>query len=367
MLNKLNLSKNRIERVFIAFIISLSLIGLSCGKRKPPLPPFEKIQQRVEIFGVQRGNIITLSWTLPEGNVSDKNILNIARADIYRLAEPLANSLSLSEEEFATKSTLIYSLPISEADFEKKEITYNDFLEFASQSVRLRYAIRFVNASGQKAAFSNFFFIEPTARIASQPISLDALILEEAIKLNWAAPNANVDGTKPANILGYNVYRVSNDEKLSKLLNSSPITDNKFEDKFFEFEKEYKYFVRTVSLGSNGEPVESLDSNNIEVKPKDIFAPSPPSAITIAAAPNNLSIFFAINVEKDVVGYKIYRSTNPIQKKSEWMLLTKELLSRNTFQDFAVESGITYYYYLVAQDKAGNKSEPSEIVTETAP
>jgi hypothetical protein len=30
--------------------------------------------------------------------------------------------------------------------------------------------------------------------------------LETAIKLNWTSPEANVDGSKPANILGYNVY-----------------------------------------------------------------------------------------------------------------------------------------------------------------
>ncbi len=65
MLNKLILSKIWAEKAILAFMIFALLIGLSCGKRKPPLPPLERVQQRVEISGFQRGNVITLTWTLP--------------------------------------------------------------------------------------------------------------------------------------------------------------------------------------------------------------------------------------------------------------------------------------------------------------
>jgi hypothetical protein len=367
MLNRLSLSKRWVEKAMLAFIIFPLLIGLSCGKRKPPLPPFKNVQQRVEISGFQRGNVIVITLLLPVKNASDKNILDIVRADIYRLAEPLNNSFTFSEEEFATNSTLISTVAITDADFAEKQITYNDILEFANQSVKLRYAIRFANSSGQKAAFSNFLLIEPIGKIAVNPAFLNATILEQSIKLDWIAPNLNVDGTKPANVLGYNIYRADKDTDATILLNPYPITEVSFNDKNFEFEKAYVYFVRTVSLGSNGEPIESLNSNKIELKPKDTFAPSPPRAITIAAAPNNLSIFFAVNVEKDVIGYKIFRTINPNQPKSEWMLITKEILLSNTFQDFAVESEKTYYYYITAIDGAGNISEPSEVTSETAP
>jgi fibronectin type 3 domain-containing protein len=54
-------------------------------------------------------------------------------------------------------------------------------------------------------------------------------------------------------------------------------------------------------------------------------------------------------------------------KKSDWTLLNAEPIKINTFQDTQVESGKTYYYYLTAIDTTGNISEPSEIVSETAP
>lgn len=351
----------------LAFIFSALFITQGCGKRKPPLPPVERVLQRIEISGKQFGNKVIISWTMPPRNASSNNVLNISRADLYRLVEKENAPLTLSEEEFANNSTLIATIPITDADFGKRILSYTDELKFSGQPIRLRYAVRFVNSAGQKAAFSNFLIIEPTAKTAEAPKSLTAETTEQAIILKWVEPQTNVDGSTPANILGYNVYRFTDKPENAKILNQSPITTPTFSDKSFEFEKSFSYFVRTVSLGKEGEPVESLESNTISILPKDIFAPSPPTAITIAAAPNVLSIFFAVNLEKDIAGYRVYRTTDANLPKAEWLLLITDILPTNTFQDKTVESGKTYFYYLVAVDKAGNISQPSDVVSETAP
>ena len=367
MLKQIGLNKKASGKATLAFIVLAFFGYLSCGKRSPPLPPIERVSQRVEISGFQRGNKVNLTWTMPARNAPDGSVLNIDRADIYRLAEPLTSTLTLSEEEFASRSTLIASVPITDDDFGLKKLNFTDTLEFAGQSVRLRYAVRFVNSSGQKASFSNFLLIEPAARIAEAPTSLSGEVTENSVVLDWNAPAANVDGSKPANVLGYNVYRSTSKNETATILNKMPINQTKFDDQTFEFGAEYFYFARTVSLGSSGEPVESLESNVVKISAGDVFPPSAPDAITIAAAPNNLSIFFAANPEKDIAGYRIYRSTDKNLPLNEWQNLTPELLTTNTFQDKQVESGKTYYYYLTAADKAGNVSEPSEIVSETAP
>jgi len=367
MLNTAFLSKTHFFKATVAFMICALTIGLSCGKRKPPQPPVERVVQRTKINGTQRGSIIILVLNLPPQNAADGSVLNISRADVYRLAEPLSAALTLSEEEFASRSTLISSVPISEEDFRNNKLTFTDTLEFAGQNARLRYAVRFVNASGQKAAFSNFLLIEPTAKVAGIPVLLGGKVLEEAIELTWKSPSENVDGSTPANIIGYNIYRIDGKTGSAEILNNNPVTSNGFSDRTFNFGEDYNYFVRTVSPGNNGEPVESLNSNTYKINPIDTFAPSAPSAVTIAAAPNDLSIFFAVNPEKDVVGYRIYRSTNPNQPFLEWTLLTNELLTTNTFQDKNVESGKTYFYYLTAVDKNGNVSSKSVIISETAP
>lgn len=352
------------NKTALAFsLLMLFSFMLACGKRKPPLPPIERVAQRVEITGFQRGNQVRLEWTMPARNAPDGSILNISRADVYRLAEPLTSTQSLTEEEFASRSTLIATVPIADTDFGRKTLSYFDTLDFAGQNIRLRYAVRFVNASGSKAAFSNFLLIEPAAKVAKAASLLPIKTTQEALIVNWKSPETNIDGSKPVNILGFNIYRAGEKETTATLLNQTPVNATEFRDEGFEFGKNYKYFVRTVSLGTNAEPVESQESNLVEVTPKDIFAPNPPDGITLAASPNTISIFFASNIEKDIAGYKIYRSAD----KVNWTLLNDKLLETNTFQDTKVESGKSYYYYLIAVDKFGNESAKSEIISETVP
>ena len=351
----------------VVILATAAIFSLACGKRKPPVPPRERVLQRVELTGFQRGNEVILSWKMPARNAPKGDVLNISRADVYRLVEPASAPLQMSEEEFANRSSLIAAIRISDSDFALQTLTHRDTLEFAGQPARIRYALRFVNDSGQRAAFSNALLIEPTSTLAASPADLTAEARQDMIRLEWRAPTANIDGTTPVGILGYNVYRSTSDKVPATLLNKTPITDTHFEDTFFDFEKEYYYFVRAVSSGRSAEPVESTESNIVRFKASDTFAPSPPSAITVAAAPGVISIFFALNPETDVTGYHIYRSTDQTIPKSDWTKLTTELLKVNTFQDRRVQSGLTYHYYVTATDRFGNVSEPSEIVSETAP
>ena len=359
--------KHFAKKALIAALAFVVLIVGACGKRNVPQPPRERVEQRAQITAFQRGNQVVISWKMPARNASVGSVLHIASIDIFRVAEPISSPLTMTEEEFASRSVLIASVPITDADFGLKTITYRDTLEFAGQPVRLRYGVRFVNASGQRASFSNFFMLEPAARVASAPTSLSSTVAQDAVTLNWNAPTQNVDGTASPNILGYNIYRSPSAREAGKLLNQTPVTETSYADQTFEFTKEYFYFVRAVSSGTGGEPIESLESPIVNVKPVDTFAPSPPASITIAATPTTISLFFPPNLETDVAGYRIYRSVDQNKPKVEWEQLTKELQTANTFIDNRVESGKTYYYYVTATDKFGNVSQPSEVVNETVP
>ena len=353
-------------------VLFAAVLVAGCGKRRPPLPPVERVQQRTELLsGAQRGNQVTLSWPAPLRNASDQSVQSIRRIDVYRLAEKPTAPLPLTEEEFGARSTLIGSVTYDEIKSAGDTLTYTDTLELAGQPTRLRYAIRYVNASGQRAAFSNFLLIEPSARVA-QPPTLTATgkeLTESAITINWTPPAANIDGSTPVNLLGYNVYRIGETQRESgdTPLNSSLVAGTQFADQNFQFGENYQYFVRSVSLGTDGAQVESLNSNSLSIAPRDTFAPSAPTSITIAAAPGRLSIFFPANPEADIAGYTIYRAIDPDLPKDRWTKLTSALLERTTFQDENVESGKRYYYYLTATDKAGNVSPPSEVISEIVP
>jgi len=273
----------------LAMLLSTVFLFANCGKRRPPLPPVERVQQRTELLsGVQRGNQVILSWPAPLRNASDVSVQSIRRIDIYRLAEKPRAPLALTEEEFATRSTLIGSVTYEEIKSGREVLTYTDTLELAGEPTRLRYAVRYVNAAGQRAAFSNFLLLEPAARIALPPtmITSGKEISEDAITITWQPPAANIDGSTPVNLLGYNVYRVADPGgEGGQPLNDTPITATQFQDRTFKFGQTYRYVVRSVSLGTEGGQVESLNSNSISVSPVDTFAPSAPASITVAAAP----------------------------------------------------------------------------------
>jgi hypothetical protein len=358
--------------IFALCFVLPALTFSACGKRRPPQPPVERVPQRTELLsGVQRGNQVILSWPAPRRNASDESVQSIRRVDVYRLAEAVDDPLPLTEEEFSTRANLIGSVTPDQIEVARDTLAYTDELTL-SEPLRLRYAVRYVNAAGQRASFSNFLLIEPAAGVAQPPVVAQTPeVSENAIIVRWEAPEANVDNTRPANLLGYNVYRSarSQNEPAQTPLNSRPVNALSFADQTFAFGEEYIYVVRAVSLGTGGEPVESLNSNQVEVKPADTFKPAPPEGLTVAAAPSPLriSIFFAANQERDIAGYNLYRSNDPDLPKGQWTKLNRNLLERTTYQDEAVKSGQRYFYYVTAVDQAGNVSNPSEVHSDIVP
>jgi fibronectin type 3 domain-containing protein len=357
-------------------MLMLALAALSlaptCGKRRPPLPPIERIPQRTEsLGGAQRGNEIILIWPAPLRNASQGSVQSIRRVDVYRVAEKPSAPLPMTEDEFGARATLIGSVPYDVIKSGGPTLTYVDKLELAGEPARLRYAIRYVNAAGQRAAFSNFFLMEPAARIAEPPtiIKTGKEFSETANTITWQPPTKNIDGSTPVNLLGYNVYRViaSRPEAEPEPLNPQPLTATQYQDKKFKFGDRYIYFVRSVSLGTEGKPVESLDSNPLELSQVDIYPPSAPALAAPGAAPGRIALFWTANPEPDVAGYYLYRSTDPNLPKERWTKLTPALYTKTTFTDANVETGKTYYYYVKAVDNAGNEGPPSDVVSETVP
>jgi len=351
-------------------VVALTTGVAACGKRRPPLPPVERVQQRTELLsGVQQGNVVILNWPAPIRNAPDSSVQSIRRIDVYRLAEKPGSPRGLTEDDFAARATLVGSVTYEEIRNAGATLSYRDALQLGGELTRLRYAVRYVNASGQRAAFSNFLLIEPAARISQPPTLMDKTIAEDAITLTWQPPTSNIDGSTPVNVLGYNVYRMDESQSVpgQTPVNSTLISATSFEDKTFKFGSEYRYVVRAVSLGTEGAQVESLNSNILPVSPRDTFAPSPPSGLSVAGSPGRLSIFFAANSETDVAGYNIFRSTDPNLPKGSWTKLNPALLTRTSFVDDKVETGKRYYYYLIAVDTTGNISQPSDVVSEIVP
>ncbi len=364
--------KSAARHLLLVLAVSALSLAPTCGKRKPPLPPIERIPQRTEeLSGSQRGNQIILTWPAPRRNANEGSVQSIRRVDVYRVAEKPLAPLPMTEDEFAARATLVGSVTYDEIKKAGANLTYIDTLELAGEPGRLRYAIRYVNAAGQRAAFSNFFRMEPSAKVAEPPtiITTGKEKSETALTITWEAPKRNIDESTPVNLLGYNIYRTTGSQPAAgqKPLNQEPITATQYQDKTFKFGEKYQYVVRSVSLGTEARPVESLDSNSVALSQADDYPPSAPVKASAVAAAGRISMFWPANPEPDVAGYLIYRSTDPNLAQNRWTLLTPAVYTRTTFADDNVEAGKTYYYYVIAVDNAGNRSDPSEVVSETVP
>src|SRR5204863_10129366 len=124
----------------LMLLLGLCLLSLAptCGKRRPPLPPVERIPQRTqELSGLQRGNVITLIWPAPLRNASEGSVQSIRRVDVYRVAEKLNARLSMTEDEFEARATLIGSVPYEEIKKGGPTLSYTDQLELAGEPARL--------------------------------------------------------------------------------------------------------------------------------------------------------------------------------------------------------------------------------------
>lgn len=347
-----------------AFVWPLMLcLFAACGKVGDPLPPIPKAPLIVnELAAVQQGTSIIISFPVAKETRTDK----LKRVDIYRLIEPLNAPQGITVEDYATRAALIASLPEGQLPGNVSVITYVDPIDFkvANDQTRYRYAVRLVNLDDRPADLSNYASLTPLSTVAEPPLGLQAKVTQTQVEITWQPPAANLNGSQPANVLGYNLYRRAN-KQLTKV-NAEPLKEPRYVEKQFQFGTAYEYIVRALSLPRVGAPLsETIESNEslpLTLTPKDTFPPTAPTSITIASRGGLISLFWPANPEPDVVGYNIYRS----EDEQAWSKITARPITTITFSDRQVQIGKRYFYQIAAVDNAGNESGRSETHSEIA-
>jgi len=251
-----------------------------------------------------------------------------------------------------------------------------------------------VSRRGRPGAFSEKLSV-PLVEPPSPPPAPLASHDEKAIALRWVAP----PGLKRPTILppgddkdvlpakaigmpaingGYNVYLVEKPNPdgqepdaggqaaprrgpMAAPLNAALLAEARFEDPAIEFGKERCYVVHTVSvlgpfaLESEASPVACLT-------PADTFAPAAPRNLAAVGSEGAISLIWEAGTESDLQGYLVLRA----EGGGELRAITAEPIKETTYRDAQVKAGARYTYAVVAVDAAGNRSEPSARVEETA-
>jgi hypothetical protein len=354
----------------IAFVINLT----ACGKVGAPVPPTRFTERTADLSAIQRGGRVMLAWPAPTLAAKESDRSYIARVEVFRLREQRDQEPVLDPDDFEDNAQVVGFLDRAQIEAQVKQLGRLEFIDVINltdvrqmASTRLRYAVRYVNKRDQAALFSNSVAIEPAPGIALPPGGLTiADQRQDAVTLSWAVPEANVDGTQPATVVGYNLYR-RNAKKATagEPLNSEPITSATFTDTKFQYGADYIYVARALSQGANG-LIESADSPPLRFTPRDTFPPSTPGPVTIASANGVISLFWPSAPERDVVGYHIYRAGSADAPNDQWIKLTPQPITPVTFRDDRVQIDQPYFYRVTAIDRFNNESTPSPVVSETA-
>lgn len=354
------------KRAALAALIMAFLGCSACGKKGELLPPIIRTPQKAERIHVfQRGRNAVLEWVNPTSSVDGTPLAGISEVEIWQMETPLPAAEGApppDAETFAGGAKL--AMAIRREDFPK--YARGGFGESREMSVSLKildkppfageyiFALRVRDDQKRESEFSEPLSLAPRA-VPSPPGSPSAAVFEDRIEVRWEVPKENIDGSSPALIAGYNVYRAEAEGPaiaLGAVLAKEPL----YGDRDFAFGKTYVYRVRASST-ETAPFLESDDSEPVRVEAKDVFPPLAPARLTSIAGRDFIALSWDNAPEKDFAGYNVWRR---LEEEKEFSPLVSRL-QENSYTDHAVEKNRRYYYAVSSFDRSGNEGPRTVI------
>jgi len=340
----------RSQGIVAAFLVLLLMTSGACGRKTPPAVPDSPRPEGIkDIKAVNRDTIAVLTWPVPARNIEGKGMssANIRSFRIYRaeLSErKIARFKPYAEIDMANPSPAILRDGV---------VTWTDRnLQFG---LVYGYRIRAVSVRGGVSPWSDIVRVAPLMSLAI-PMNVIAQTGDSSVLLSWNPVTTRMDGSHYDGFVGYNIYRgIEKGRYGEAALNKEPLRTISYKDTAVVNDRTYYYIVRSVD--SPELPwKESLDSAEVSGVPRDLTPPDRPTGLTVVPGVNRVFLTWNENKEPDLAGYRVYRSTN----RKDYVLLTTTLLTRTTFSDEHVTTGVTYYYVVTAVDRSGNESTRTE-------
>jgi len=343
--------------------------AFACGKKGALLPPLIRTPQKAEAVTVlQRGATLFVEWKNPVKSVDGNPLAGVSEAEVWVLEEVKAKTAAgaMTAKDFEGKARLEVSLKKDGlAALRKDKGTDEAGLVYpyslagkTSASLKVRFAVRVRDGRSRMSELSDPVAFDPQVG-PGPPQELAARVLEDRIELVWKAPAANFDGSTPAAVSGYNIYRRGKDGPTA-LVNSSLIREPTFADPDVAYGVPVRYFVR-ASAKETPPYLESDDSEIRELVPEDVFPPAAPVGVVPVAGSGFVSLSWEANREKDLAGYRVRRRE---EGGTEDLVLTPALLLENACTDPTIEKGKRYRYSMSAVDIRGNESARTEVVVD---
>jgi hypothetical protein len=169
---------------------------------------------------------------------------------------------------------------------------------------------------------------------------------ETAFKVTWMAGG-------PAQT--FRIYRLNDDGKEdSPPLNPAPLAVTTFSLPV-EFDERRCFNVRAVVVKGQAS-VESDPAGPACVTARDTFPPPAPGGLSTLPTEGRVQLIWNGVTASDLAGYLVLRS----EDGAPAVALMTEPVTETGYTDTALKPGARYVYTVVAVDKAGNRSAPSE-------
>jgi hypothetical protein len=358
-------------------VLLISFLVAGCGAPGEPTPPSPPIPVAVtDLKARQLGDAVLLTFTLPTKNtlglrLSETPTLEVWRGGLRPDGTPDPKSFHLAD----TVPSTILSSYVDEGKIAFPEPVQPDELRARAGETAI-YRVRTRVSERKASADSNEAFVD-LYPVPQRIETLEAKPTEKSIQLSWTPPSSTSAGAQLPPIREFHIYRGELDPASATaaekdlhaavwklpLLQIGVSTTPEYQDATFDFGRTYAYAVRSV-ISEGGVLLESGDSRPVIITPKDVYPPAAPQDVVAATIPGStpgsyeLELSWAINLETDLAGYRVYRSES---ENAKGQLITPELLPTPSFRDSTVAAGHRYWYTVTAVDRAGNESVPSSV------
>jgi hypothetical protein len=249
----------------------------------------------------------------------------------------------------------VNNVPYVQAGSDDKEVNVYFFQDSLAQNGKeCSYRIKGANMFGVDGPYSDIVKGKGVSDMDIQVV-IDSVLIpnKEQVKLKWS-----VDGDDVKKVVGYNVLKSDKSDGIFIKSNNSVISNANIS--FTDKNSENTTYYIVEAIGDQGQTVRSFSKL---IMREDTMAPAIP--INLAGRINDttgvVEISWAANTEPDLIGYKVYRSSN---SEAKAISIHDKLITINQYRDtISLKSLNSFlYYYIVAFDENMNPSDMSAVL-----
>lgn len=338
-----------------AVVLALPLAA-GCGKQGDPQPRPRNVPQPASDLSLRlRGDTLLLAFAYPASTVAGLPLVGLESATVHEIVQPLAVEAPLPRltgADFEAASQVVRELSgreLADAVVGDRILTALRLPPGAIGAVEARfYAVRTKALHGEPSPWSNVVALRATAAPPA-PSNLELEAAKDGILLRWT-PVAESRGSVV-------LRREATEARWSAPLATLAPEAGEHLDRGALYGSRYIYTV--LSLGGEDPPVESAPQIEREIDYRDVFPPETPTGLRGLIAAGQVRLIWDASPDADLAGYFVERSIagGPYRRHKLGPIVGLEFTD-----DTAPPKARSLTYRLVAVDRAGNESPPTEPI-----